>query len=238
MTDLYSSFQELKASESPESFSIEFENRNLIIDDNNKTSKSTFVSFLFFAPHGGKIEGHTTEIARTSSAKCAVSYYSFLGTKRSNNRDLHITSTKFDEPILVENLLPKHNVAVAFHGTKDSPTESIFFVGGLMRSVARLLVEVIFPSKNFKAVLCEDKFSGKQKENVCNRASFGKGIQFEMTMRLRCELVEDHSRMQDFVECMTTMMKMIQKQVFYFVEEGESNEEAEGGDLQSRIDKL
>jgi phage replication-related protein YjqB (UPF0714/DUF867 family) len=48
------------------------------------------------APHGGKIEKWTSEIA-TALAGDDYNLYLFEGLKRAKNRDLHITSSRFDE---------------------------------------------------------------------------------------------------------------------------------------------
>lgn len=55
---------------------------------------------LVFSPHGGDIEPGTSEIVEAFQE--SYSTYLFEGTKQDNNRDLHITSTNFDEPILVQ----------------------------------------------------------------------------------------------------------------------------------------
>ena len=229
--DKYSSFAELKAAESESAFTIEHEIRG---HPNLQNPRSlTFPTFLFFAPHGGKIEHHTTEIARQTARICSASFYAFNGHLRSKNRDLHITSTKFDEPILLD-LLSKHHVAVSFHGCKNyplvledktfqqkqlemkakvqgdwDPSDATFYVGGLMRDVAKKVVEDFLPSKGFQAVLCEIKFAGKQPENVCNRGIWGRGLQFEMTAKLRQDLVEDWEKMNKFCEVLMMAMEMI-----------------------------
>ena len=49
------------------------------------------------APHGGRIEPGTSEIAEAIALE-DLSFYAFEGIKRRNNGRLHITSTGFDEP--------------------------------------------------------------------------------------------------------------------------------------------
>jgi poly-gamma-glutamate hydrolase-like protein len=50
------------------------------------------------APHGGGIEPGTSELADAIAAS-DLSFYTFEGLKPSGNTDLHITSTRFDEPM-------------------------------------------------------------------------------------------------------------------------------------------
>src|SRR3954470_20919117 len=86
MSDKYLSFDELSRNEtSGMAFSI--------------AVRQARKSFAIVAPHGGGIEPGTSEIADAIAAK-ELSYYAFLGLKaKSGNTDLHITSTRFDEPM-------------------------------------------------------------------------------------------------------------------------------------------
>lgn len=54
------------------------------------------VATAVIAPHGGGIEPGTSEVADAVAAD-DFSFYAFEGIK-SKNGDLHITSTRFDEP--------------------------------------------------------------------------------------------------------------------------------------------
>lgn len=58
-------------------------------------------AFALVAPHGGGIEPGTSEIA-DGIAALEWSLYAFEGLKPSGNADLHITSTRFDEPMCLE----------------------------------------------------------------------------------------------------------------------------------------
>lgn len=81
--DKYKNFEELKQNETPRHFQIL----------HRKGSSNLAV----LAPHGGKIEKATSEIAE-EIAGAEHAFYSFYGRRRNRNRDLHITSTIFDEP--------------------------------------------------------------------------------------------------------------------------------------------
>ena len=54
-------------------------------------------AYAIIAPHGGGIEPGTTELAE-AIARNDFSFYTFEGKKRTSNRDLHLTATRFDEP--------------------------------------------------------------------------------------------------------------------------------------------
>jgi phage replication-related protein YjqB (UPF0714/DUF867 family) len=79
------------------------------------------------APHGGKIEPWTSAIA-TAIAADDYCLYCFEGRKRRENRDLHITSTHFDEPQCLT-LVSGCDQVVAVHGCEGD--EQVVYVGGL-----------------------------------------------------------------------------------------------------------
>jgi phage replication-related protein YjqB (UPF0714/DUF867 family) len=135
---------------------------------------------IVIAPHGGGIEPLTSEIAREIAGE-SLSYYSFQGKKAKNNRDLHITSHRFDEPRGVE-LVQAHNWVVAIHGCKgDQPR---VLLGGRDKA---LLNEIAQELAN-RGVPCETQghdFPGMEPMNICNRGSAGLGVQVELTMPFR-----------------------------------------------------
>jgi phage replication-related protein YjqB (UPF0714/DUF867 family) len=84
MADRYKNFLELATKETQ---SIDFRVRL-----QQRTGKA-----VVLAPHGGGIEPGTSEIAE-AIAGADLSFYAFEGIKPADNRILHITSTRFDEP--------------------------------------------------------------------------------------------------------------------------------------------
>ncbi len=82
MTSFYRNFEELKEKE--------VEGRDYRIRKNLKDS-----TVLIMAPHGGKIEPGTAEIAEAIAGH-DYSFYSFEGLKADRNSNLHIESHLFD----------------------------------------------------------------------------------------------------------------------------------------------
>src|SRR5512138_1418022 len=70
--------------------------------------------FAIVAPHAGGIEPGTSEIADAIAAS-NFSYYAFEGLKPRGNADLHITSTRFDEPMCLR-LIGQSEVVLTIHG--------------------------------------------------------------------------------------------------------------------------
>lgn len=134
------------------------------------------------APHGGGIEPGTSELAR-SIAKGAHTFYHFEGLKRKNNGVLHMTSTRFDEPVALALAKASWKV-ITIHGCSDGDAD--LYLGGrdnrLQATCTRVLRE-----KGF-SVADHPVFRGLQKENLCNRGQAGMGLQIELSLPLRRRL--------------------------------------------------
>ena len=82
---------------------------------------------VIIAPHGGRIEPGTSEIARAIAGH-DHSLYLFEGLRDRPHKDLHVTSTNFDEP-RCQSLIKSYKVVVAVHGL-DGGTQTAK-IGGL-----------------------------------------------------------------------------------------------------------
>jgi phage replication-related protein YjqB (UPF0714/DUF867 family) len=85
-------------------------------------------SVAIIAPHGGKIEPGTSEIA-AAIAGDDYSLYCFEGLVKRPHLDLHITSTNFREPQCVE-LVAACDQVIAVHGLNGKERHFVE-VGGL-----------------------------------------------------------------------------------------------------------
>ena len=165
--DKYGSFAALRAAELPSHFGVDFEDR----------AES---GAIVIAPHGGKIEARTSEIARRIAAD-RFSYYSFEGRKNNSNRDLHITSHHFDEPTGLA-LVLQHRWVVAIHGCTGD--KSRVLLGG--RDID--LRSEIASGLAARGIVSEDhghSYAGTDPNNICNRGMSGGGVQIELTMHFR-----------------------------------------------------
>ncbi len=86
-------------------------------------------AFAIVAPHGGGIEPGTSELADAIAAN-EFSFYSFEGLKSSGNTDLHITSTRFDEPMCLT-VIRHTDLVVTLHGENSVADGEGVFLGGL-----------------------------------------------------------------------------------------------------------
>jgi phage replication-related protein YjqB (UPF0714/DUF867 family) len=140
---------------------------------------------LVLAPHGGGIEAGTSELARAVAGD-DHSLYLFEGLRARDNGDLHITSTRFDEPRLAPLLADARRV-LSLHGCQGR--EPVAYVGGRDEALARRVTEAL-GRIGVAARPPEDALAGADRRNVCNRGRSGAGVQVELTRALRAELVE------------------------------------------------
>jgi phage replication-related protein YjqB (UPF0714/DUF867 family) len=135
------------------------------------------------APHGGNIEPGTSEIA-TAVAGAELSLYCFEGLRRWRNGILHISSTRFDDPICLD-LLEFVRIAVTIHGCADS--RDVVYVGGLHQEL-RAAVATSLSAAGFRATQDDTIHSGTDPANICNRALDGRGLQLEISRGLRADM--------------------------------------------------
>jgi phage replication-related protein YjqB (UPF0714/DUF867 family) len=134
------------------------------------------------APHGGRIEGRTSEIARLIAGDDHHVYlFEGLRTTGDNFDCLHLASHRFDEPRALD-LISRCDTVVAVHGYAAPGPEVL--LGGLnerlKREVAGALVET-----GFSCVTDGHRFPGTDPRNICNRGRSGEGVQLELSEQFR-----------------------------------------------------
>jgi phage replication-related protein YjqB (UPF0714/DUF867 family) len=140
-------------------------------------------AITIIAPHGGKIEPGTSEIARKIAAE-RYNCYCFEGIKEDNNGCLHITSHNFDEPMAVK-LVAASLTVVAIHACTGN--QKCIYLGGRDKA----LQDVIAGELEQRKIIVPEgpgKFKGLNPDNICNRGAIGKGVQLEITRGLRDDL--------------------------------------------------
>ena len=144
-------------------------------------------AFAIVAPHGGGIEPGTSEIA-DGIAAATHSFYAFDGLKAKKNADLHITSTRFDEPLCLL-LLTNSAVVVTLHGEQSEDGEGVF-LGGLDESLGEQIDSALSEQGFDVRVHPNPNLQGHEKRNVCNRGTSGAGVQLELSRSVRETLFE------------------------------------------------
>lgn len=183
--DKYNSFEELKAQEEyNKSYRIELQNRH------SETS--------IFAIHGGSIENGTSEITKLIAGD-KFNYYSFEGLLKNNAFSLHITSSRFDEPsALIMANSSRHCLSI--HGYIGDENLSSICIGGGNEEKTEKFTEVLKKS-NLGAQIVSPclKYPGKHKNNIINRC-LEKGVQLELSQKLRDELLKDDQKMNILIQ--------------------------------------
>jgi phage replication-related protein YjqB (UPF0714/DUF867 family) len=144
-------------------------------------SRRPFSAVAVIAPHGGKIESHTSEIARAIAGE-DFNLYLFEGIKkRGNYAALHVTSRCFDEPGCLE-LLSTCSFVITIHGCVGGDERVL--LGGLDNTLKdKVAVELQKAGVNVQND--GHHFHATDPNNICNRGQSCKGVQLELTKALR-----------------------------------------------------
>jgi phage replication-related protein YjqB (UPF0714/DUF867 family) len=183
MTDRYESFSALAAEETIDvHYRIWWADRGTPI--------------VVLAPHGGSIEPGTSEIV-VAIARDDYSLYCFEGLcPERPHGDLHITSSRFDEPQAVK-LVASAETAIAIHGRLDRSDPQTIWMGGL-DTLLRDAIASSLRRSGFPARTSGHPMSGRLVANICNRGSTRAGVQIEIPATLRDRLGCDPARLHLF----------------------------------------
>jgi phage replication-related protein YjqB (UPF0714/DUF867 family) len=171
MADAYASMTDLKADSS------------LVygVDYVFSTVNNPFSTVAVTAVHGGNIERGTSELADLIRELGNYNYYSFDVLRTTNASDLHVTSTHYDEP-LVLNMMAACEKVIGCHG--KSGTDETVYVGGLDKAL-RNAVWTKLTAAGFDCEVSPSGIAGLEPDNITNRTKTGGGVQLEITTELR-----------------------------------------------------
>jgi phage replication-related protein YjqB (UPF0714/DUF867 family) len=149
---------------------------------------------LIMAPHGGRIEPTTAEIAE-AIAGMDYSFYSFEGLKTDGNEVLHIESHLFDEPRALR-AVEKADITVTVHGQVDQKEEFVM-VGGLYHGL-RSEIQRRLEAAGFQTRPPTEGLTGTDPMNICNRGRLRQGVQLEVSRKVRDVLRTNQGQLQAF----------------------------------------
>jgi phage replication-related protein YjqB (UPF0714/DUF867 family) len=133
------------------------------------------------APHAGRIEHGTSEIARAIAGE-DFNLYLLEGIRRWRNYEaLHLTSHRFDEPECL-GLLADCSVVLTVHGCKGA--EDKVALGGLDHGLRQRLTAALAQA-GIAVVPEPHRFPATHPQNICNRGRSGMGVQLEISGSLR-----------------------------------------------------
>jgi phage replication-related protein YjqB (UPF0714/DUF867 family) len=179
--------------------------RRHLIDDQSTTGRAPFLRSTVIAPHGGGIEGGTSELclatagydpaglSPTPVAGPVHDFWMFEGLMSSGNGALHVTSTHCDDTIARSLCAGSLNV-LSLHGCSpeqaglESGAKAVL-IGGLNPTFRQYLLEE-FTAVGIRAVTAsgEEEIAGISPDNICNRTLLGMGAQLEITTALRASM--------------------------------------------------
>lgn len=134
------------------------------------------------APHGGRIEGGTSAVARLiAGTEHGLYLFEGLRTAGDNFDRLHLTSRCFDEPRCLE-LIAGCDTVIAVHGYA-SPGADVL-LGGLDERLKRELAPAL-AAQGLSVQAEGHKYPGLDPLNICNRGRSGQGVQVELSAALR-----------------------------------------------------
>ena len=185
MADTYPNFEALSAAETSG------------VDYDILVRRET-VAFAIVAPHGGGIEGGTSELADAVADPAPGetggnrhSFYAFEGLKRRGNGVLHITSTCFNEPMCLT-LIGACARVVTIHG-EESTGDVEIFVGGLDDTLGRCVTQELEADGFTVGVHPDGDLQGRDLRNLCNRGTTRAGLQLELSRGVRLTMFESLS---------------------------------------------
>ena len=151
--------------------------------DWTKESTNRHSNVLIFAPHGGSIEKGTTELTKAIANKGNYDYYAFNGTRNKNNSQLHVTSTNYNDPDLINRNYNK-DVSISIHGAGQAQGKNTVLIGGRDEQLIQLISKELSAFK-FNVQRSLGHLAGIDTNNVVNYNKKGQGVQLELTPDLR-----------------------------------------------------
>ncbi len=149
-------------------------NRDYRIRWCNRRSKITVI-----APHGGYIESGTSAIAKAVAGR-QYNFFDFQGLRRERVMELHVTATRFRDPVLTE-LLEASVTAVSIHSMGEEGDLTIW-LGGLNRELKER-IRLSLVAHGFLVNPDSPKYRGEHPNNVVNLPAC-KGVQIELPGKL------------------------------------------------------
>lgn len=137
--------------------------------------------FLVSAIHGGGIE-ETTSSLTEAIAGSSYPFYAFKGRLTTDNfSNLHITSTRFDEPQALEMVAnAEHHISI--HGASGEEPETL--IGGRDKELKKI-VRHHLEKKGFTVKEAPEHLDGDNPNNFVNKTKTEKGVQLEITRAQR-----------------------------------------------------
>ncbi|MDV3053156.1 hypothetical protein NLV77_002099 [Staphylococcus ureilyticus] len=190
--------------------------------DWKKDTRNVGKSVLIVAPHGGNIEQGTSELTKLVANNGDFDYFSFEAIRPSNNTQLHVTSTNYDDATLHE-MIQDRTATISIHGAQGE--EQLVYLGGY-QSPLRDAIQSQLELKGFVVKIPPEYLGGLSNANFINKVEESTGVQLELTTALRKAFFKDEdtstasrkkienwtTTMYDFAEALNGAIKQVYPQ--------------------------
>lgn len=188
MAKPYESYRALKAHKT--------QNVDYKIVSRNRQSSTAVIAI-----HGGSIEKGTDQIAAAVAVRGGYDYYAFKGL--ASAWSVHLTSTKFDEPI-ARALVAKSTQTLAIHGCGRT-SKTVTYVGGRDKTLGKE-VKASLKEAGFKVATPPSGIGGKYRSNIVNRNRINKGVQLELSPSMRSKLMHNDALFDKYVNALVSAL--------------------------------
>ncbi|MCS1350215.1 poly-gamma-glutamate hydrolase family protein [Mechercharimyces sp. CAU 1602] len=144
------------------------------------------------AIHGGGIKPGTSEVAEGIAGE-NYSLYKFEGIRSSNNSELQIDTTHFNDPDALRLVSSAQKVISVLGSNGD---EKIAYIGGRDTNLRDLII-LHLTSAGFDARIASNSMANTSEDNIVNKGVKGAGVQIELTEGLRKSLFDDYTGSDD-----------------------------------------
>ncbi len=187
--------------------------------DWKKDTRNVGKSVLIVAPHGGNIEQGTSELTKLVANNGDFDYFSFEAIRPSNNTQLHVTSTNYDDATL-HDMIQDRTATISIHGAQGE--EQLVYLGGY-QSPLRDAIQSQLERKGFVVKIPPEYLGGLSNANFINKVEESTGVQLELTTALRKAFFKDGdastasrkkienwtTTMYDFAEALNDAIKQV-----------------------------
>lgn len=169
--------------------------------DNAETQK------IVMAIHGGGIEKGTSEIALATAGYHPATlvpivdshglhdFWLFEGLLRSGNGKLHVTASRYDDPIATE-LVKNARRCISLHGCRDDQAKGKIQMGGRDHELRDIVLEELIAAGIAAELATDPMLDGNQRDNIANKTKVHGCAQLEMGTCYRASLFGTDTRSQ------------------------------------------
>jgi phage replication-related protein YjqB (UPF0714/DUF867 family) len=156
-----------------------------------QVTDNTETQTIVMAIHGGGIEVGTSEIALATAGYHPATltpladgyrlhdFWIFEGLLASNNGDLHVTASNYDEPIATE-LVKNSRRCISLHGCRDSQAHGIIQLGGRDHVLRDIVLEELEAVGIPAEITTNPMLDGSDEDNIANKTKIRGCAQLEI----------------------------------------------------------